>query len=54
VQHTVKGCAPLRRLVGYATDLRSLTAGEVSFSMRFSHYGAVPPQDQSNIVATMR
>jgi elongation factor G len=38
----VEGEAPLRRLFGYATELRSLTQGRALFTMRFDRYDAVP------------
>ena len=38
----VKGEAPLRRLFGYATELRSLTQGRALFTMSFERYDAVP------------
>jgi len=34
----VKGFTPLKRMFGYSTDLRSMTQGRGTFSMRFSHY----------------
>ena len=38
----VEGEAPLRRLFGYATELRSITQGRALFTMRFDRYDAVP------------
>jgi elongation factor G len=37
----VEGEAPLRRLFGYATELRSLTQGRALFTMKFDRYDAV-------------
>jgi len=37
----LKAEVPLTRLFGYSTDLRSLTQGRGSFSMRFLRYDAV-------------
>jgi elongation factor G len=34
----IKAHPPLTRMFGYSTDLRSLTQGRGTFSMRFSHY----------------
>ncbi|MDD5475300.1 MAG: elongation factor G [Syntrophales bacterium] len=34
----IKAKVPLKHLFGYSTDLRSLTQGRATFSMRFSHY----------------
>ena len=42
---------PLSVMLDYSTQLRSMTAGEGSFSMRFAHYEAVPPNLQAEIVA---
>ncbi len=37
----IEGEAPLRRLFGYATELRSITQGRALFTMRFDRYDAV-------------
>jgi elongation factor G len=37
----VRARAPLSRLFGYSTDLRSTTQGRATYSMHFSHYDAV-------------
>ncbi|HTN52234.1 MAG TPA: elongation factor G [Anaeromyxobacter sp.] len=37
----LRGEAPLRRMFGYATELRSLTQGRALFTMRFDRYDAV-------------
>lgn len=34
----IKAIAPLTKMFGYSTDLRSLTQGRGTFSMHFSHY----------------
>ncbi|HVI73401.1 MAG TPA: hypothetical protein VM683_00325 [Anaeromyxobacteraceae bacterium] len=33
--------APLRRMFGYATELRSLTQGRAVFTMRFERFDAI-------------
>lgn len=38
---TIKAHPPLTKMFGYSTDLRSLTQGRGTFSMRFSHYDRV-------------
>jgi elongation factor G len=37
-KHVIHADVPLASLLGYATALRSITQGEGSFSMEFSHY----------------
>lgn len=44
---------PLAEVQDYATSLRSMTAGEGSFTMRFAHYDQVPPHLQEKIVAEL-
>ena len=39
----IKAMVPLAEMFGYATSLRSLTAGRGTFSMEFSNYEIVPP-----------
>ena len=41
---------PLAVMLDYGTQLRSMTAGEGSFTMQFAHYEAVPPNLQAEIV----
>ncbi len=41
----VSGQAPLQELQGYHSRLKSLTGGEGSFTMDFSHYAEVPPNE---------
>ncbi|HYG70570.1 MAG TPA: elongation factor G, partial [Anaeromyxobacteraceae bacterium] len=38
----VQAEAPMRRMFGYATELRSLTQGRAVFTMRFDRYDVVP------------
>ncbi|MEJ2066999.1 MAG: elongation factor G [Deltaproteobacteria bacterium] len=40
----IKAHPPLTRMFGYSTDLRSITQGRGTFSMRFSHYDTVASQ----------
>ena len=54
IQHgvqTIKAQCPLAVMLDYSTQLRSMTAGEGTFTMKFSHYEAVPPNLQAEIVA---
>jgi elongation factor G len=40
----VSGQAPLKELQDYHSRLKSLTGGDGSFSMDFSHYAEVSPE----------
>ena len=41
----LKAEAPLANLFGYATDVRSLSQGRASFTMRFLHYDFLPEKE---------
>jgi elongation factor G len=41
-------------MVGYASALRSLTAGEASLSMEFSHYARLDAFAQQKLLLEMR
>ncbi len=43
--------APLGEVMQYQSQLKSVTGGQGSFAMEFSHYEPVPPQVQQQIVA---
>ncbi len=45
---------PLAQMFGYATDLRSKTQGRATYTMRFSHYQAVPKGVGDEIMARIR
>ena len=47
----VKAQAPLSEVMQYQSQLKSVTGGQGSFVMEFSHYEAVPPQVQQHIAA---
>jgi len=47
----VGATVPLASMFGYATDIRSLTQGRATFTMRFSHYGRVPKQLSDEVIA---
>lgn len=47
---TIKAQCPLSVMLDYSTLLRSMTAGEGTFTMQFAHYEAVPPHLQAEIV----
>lgn len=46
----ISAIAPLSRLFGYATDLRSLSQGRASFSMEMSHYGLLPEKEKQKLL----
>jgi elongation factor G len=46
-----KAQVPLAEMFTYANDLRSLTGGRGSYSMRFSHYEEVPHKVATGIIA---
>jgi len=46
----IRGYAPLAKMFGYATDLRSLTQGRGTFTMEFHHYAEVDRQRMEAIV----
>ena len=48
---TIKAQVPLAEVMRYSTELRSMTGGEGSFTMLFSHYDVVPFKLQEQIVA---
>jgi len=47
----VKATVPLSEMFSYASDLRSLTGGRGSYSMKFSTYEQVPQKIASTIIA---
>ncbi len=51
---TITAQCPLASMLDYSTQLRSITAGEGTFAMKFSHYEAVPPNLQADIVQKRR
>ena len=44
--------APLAEMMTYARSLSSITGGQGSFAMEFSHYESVPPNEQHKIIAS--
>jgi elongation factor G len=50
----VKAQVPMAEVLSYASDLTSMTGGQGSFSMDFSHYEEVPAQIREKIVAESR
>jgi elongation factor G len=48
---TVEATAPLAEVMTYARTLSSMTGGQGSYTMEFSHYDVVPPNIQQQIIA---
>jgi elongation factor G len=46
----VKAQVPLAELDGYAAELKSMTAGQGRYTLDFSHYEPVPPNQQQKLV----
>jgi elongation factor G len=47
---TIRAQVPLAEVAQYNTQLRSITGGQGTYSMEFSHYEAVPANVQQQIV----
>jgi len=52
--NVITGEVPLANMFGYATDLRSLTQGRATFTLRFSHYSPVPPTLSEEILSELK
>ena len=50
----IRAKAPLAEVMTYARGLSSMTGGQGSFSLEFSHYEMVPPNEQQKIVAAAK
>ena len=48
---TIAGQVPLSELSGYQTRLNSVTGGHGSYTLELSHYDAVPPMVQKDLMA---
>jgi elongation factor G len=46
----IRAHAPLAEMLSYSTELRSMTAGRGSYSMKFSHYEEVPAHIAQGII----
>lgn len=50
----ISGQAPLKEVQGYHSRLKSISGGEGTFSMAFSHYAQMPATDQEALVSAFR
>ena len=50
----VHALAPLARMFGYSTDLRSATQGRATFTMQFSEFAEVPSRRAEEIIRKIR
>ena len=48
--YVVQAQAPLAEVMQYNTQLRSVTAGQGSYTMEFSHYDPVPSNVQQELI----
>jgi elongation factor G len=48
---TIEATAPLGEVMTYARTLSSMTGGQGSYTMEFSHYDVVPGNVQQQIIA---
>lgn len=50
----VQGLAPLAELSSYQTRLNAMTSGQGRYTLRLSHYDAVPPNTQTQLMAAYK
>jgi elongation factor G len=50
----IRGTVPLSELADYQTRLKSVTDGQGSYSIDFSHYAPMPPHLQAQLVSRHR
>ncbi|MGE3166891.1 MAG: elongation factor G [Planctomycetota bacterium] len=53
-QQVIRAQVPEAEVKTYSTELRSLTGGEASYSIEFSHYEQVPPNVQEQVLKSLR
>jgi elongation factor G len=44
----INAMVPLTNMLGYVNDLRSMSRGRATFTMRFDHYAATPAPSSTN------
>jgi len=52
--NVIAGEVPLANMFGYVTDLRSLTQGRATFTLKFSHYSPVPSSIREEILSELK
>ncbi len=50
----IKAQAPLAEMLAYASDLTSMTQGRGTYSMEYSHYDYVPPQNAEKTISAAK
>ncbi|MBN8483114.1 MAG: elongation factor G [Xanthomonadales bacterium] len=50
----IRAQVPLAEIGGYQTELKAMTGGRGRYSLEFSHYEAVPPQVQRQLIESYR
>ncbi|MCR8966400.1 elongation factor G [Mycoplasma zalophidermidis] len=50
--HIIRAHVPLKEMFGYATDLRSMTAGRGNYQMQFDHYEKCPKNIADQVIKT--
>ncbi|MDJ0864066.1 MAG: elongation factor G, partial [Gammaproteobacteria bacterium] len=51
---SIEGQVPLSELGNYQSKLKSITGGEGSYTIDFSHYDPVPPRVQQELAAAFK
>ena len=54
IRHTILATCPLRKLFGYATDIRSITQGRAVHFMKFDKYQKLPKEEQTSVLKKIR
>jgi|CXWL01.1.fsa_nt_gi elongation factor G len=47
----IQARVPLTEMSSYARSLQSMTGGQGSYTMEFSHYEPMPPHEQQKVIA---
>ncbi len=54
IRHTILATCPLRKLFGYATDIRSITQGRAVHFMKFDKYQKLHKEEQISVLKKIR